>query len=112
MAAARCSLRWLSTLAIINACCAAGSSDKNSGFMPRRNEEPVITPSQISAATEPRREPGERHAYLLDDLERLVERRERAMERTGWALSVVTVLVLGSAGLSARHLSRSAVKAD
>eukprot|EP00434_Breviolum_minutum_P011216 symbB.v1.2.009897.t2/scaffold639.1/size181572/18 len=46
---------------------------------------------------------------LLEDLERLVERRERAMERTSWALGLLCVVALTSAGLSAGSLLRSKV---
>lgn len=50
------------------------------------------------------------HVGLLDELERLVERRERAMERTSWALGMLCVVALTSAGLSARSMLRN--KAD
>eukprot|EP00435_Cladocopium_sp_Y103_P059233 s1102_g21.t1 len=50
------------------------------------------------------------HMGLLDELERLVERRERAMERTSWALGMLCVVALTSAGLSARSMLRN--KAD
>ncbi|CAE8588067.1 unnamed protein product, partial [Polarella glacialis] len=91
-------------------------SRKSQGFMPRVEAEQgaAKTDSDALSAQQPRSSsPASSTAPsgiaggsrgLLADLEELVERRERAMQRTSWALGALTVLVLGSAGFSARRL--------
>ena len=43
----------------------------------------------------------------LDELERLVERRERAMERTSWALGILCMLALTTAGVASMARSKA-----
>eukprot|EP00931_Biecheleriopsis_adriatica_P120263 TRINITY_DN95380_c0_g1_i1.p1 TRINITY_DN95380_c0_g1~~TRINITY_DN95380_c0_g1_i1.p1 ORF type:complete len:115 (-),score=31.67 TRINITY_DN95380_c0_g1_i1:74-418(-) len=82
---------------------AARVSEKTRGFMQPKAEAPQeAAPLRLEPE---RRLPGSLGA--LEDLERLVERREKAMERTSWALGILCVVALGSAGFSARRAART-----
>ena len=43
----------------------------------------------------------------LDELERLVERRERAMQRTSWALGILCMVALTTAGVASMARSKA-----
>ncbi|CAJ1352487.1 unnamed protein product [Effrenium voratum] len=92
--------------------CFLAATHGSQSFMQRREiEVPEFKPAEEQRpASRSSRDQLPKSLGLLEDLERLVERRERAMERTSWALGLLCVAALTSASFSARSMLRS--KAD
>mmetsp|Transcript_33688 Transcript_33688/g.63064 ORF Transcript_33688/g.63064 Transcript_33688/m.63064 type:complete len:105 (-) Transcript_33688:110-424(-) len=96
--------RPLWVLAMLAALAAHAQSSQS--FMQRRVEAEAPA-SVLTEEQKPSPASLPKSLVLLDDLERLVERREKAMERTSWALGLLCFVALGSAGFSIQSLKKS-----